>query len=165
MRQWFFKRGKGDINQRNSTASTFPRDNVGIESSSKKTLPSVNKSPRAGPTEVWVSPSGRNNRSSGKTNVEDAVPTQEIKQGNAPRKTNEPAAVCPAQPWQEGASLTSTQNAAFLDAIDGIGNALSKKMSQDSIVCSIHELEQLLDQARPITRCEVLELREPRTRA
>ncbi len=56
----------------------------------------------------------------------------------------------------QGEYLTSTQVTALFDAIDGIGNALSRNLSQESIACSIHELEQLLDQARPISRCKVL---------
>jgi hypothetical protein len=71
-------------------------------------------------------------------------------------ETSLPLSDVQAPQWSpQGDYLTSTQETALLGAIDGIGIALSKNLSQESIACSINELEQLLDQVRPIPRCEV----------
>ncbi len=58
-------------------------------------------------------------------------------------------------PPQGQVSLTSTQNAALQAAIDRIGSALSQGLGGDSFEYAILELEQLLDQVRPISKCEV----------
>jgi hypothetical protein len=201
------------------------KDDVTVKPSNRRTLPSLSsngyKAAGAGPTEVWLSPTGRSQHGGTGMNVATFVSTEEIRRRDALKEPDAPArtlsselapelnrvaynshkalypqlhemlarvsiestedaandataaleavkggaaektsrsAVPAAQALQwspQGESLTSAKNTALLGAIDSIGNALSKKLGQESIACAIHELEQLLDQARPISRCEV----------
>jgi hypothetical protein len=56
---------------------------------------------------------------------------------------------------QQRESLTSAQNTALQVAIDAIGIALVNQPNEETIARSMHELQQLLDESRPIGKCEV----------